>query len=165
MTYLKAKTVSLLKQREGNLIKTGYKFFIFMLSGLPGFFAAILLNAFLVEYVKLSIPITYFFVLVVQIIINFLCCGKFAFNQKSKDFVKFGVFFKFSSSVIIFRILDWLVYYVMVHFLFVYYLLAQFVNVMLFSILKYLVLKKVFDIKNYLEDSMDDVLQKKHYVE
>ncbi|MGD9153440.1 MAG: hypothetical protein PVG30_07290 [Gammaproteobacteria bacterium] len=165
MTCLKAKKVSLLKQREDSLIKIGYKFFKFMLAGLPGFFAAILLNAFLVEYVKLSIPITYFFVLVIQTVINFLFCGKFAFNQKSKDFIRFGVFFKFSSSVIIFRLLNWFAYYVMVHFLFVYYLLAQFINVIFFSILKYLVLKKVFTLKNYLEDPMSDVLQKKHYAE
>lgn len=156
MTYLKAKTMSLLKQREGGLIETGYRFFIFMLSGLPGFFAAILLNAFLVEYVKLSIPTTYFFVLVVQAIINFLCCGKFAFNQKSKDFVKPSVFLKFLLSVLVFRILDWLAYYVMVHFLFVYYLLAQLINVTFFSILKYLVLKKIFDIKSS-EEFMGDV--------
>jgi len=138
----------MLKQQENNLIKTSYKFLIFMLAGLPGFAAAIFLNAFLVEYVKLSVPITYFFVLVIQTIINFLFCGKFAFNRKSKDFVKLNVFFKFLSAIVVFRILNWLTYYAMVNFLFVYYLEAQIINVILFSILKYLVFKRVFETKD-----------------
>lgn len=119
-------------------------FIRFLLSGLPSFLIAIPLNIFLVELIDLPKILAYCLVLLLQITLNFFMLQRFTFrcDQQQSSLRKFR---HFMLGIIIFRILDAMLYAFLVQRLGLYYILAQILNVGLFSIAKFLFSQYVFE--------------------
>jgi putative flippase GtrA len=119
-------------------------FIKFLAAGLPAFGLGVLINYGLVDFIKLAIPIAYIIVLLFQVTCNFFMCRIFVFKNTDEKLFCIHKYKKFMSSILIFRLLDWLLYVFMTHYLGIYYLLAQVINVVVFSILKFTVTKYIF---------------------
>lgn len=116
----------------------------FVASGLPSFLVAIPLNYLLVEKAGVGKGLSYALVITFQVTVNFFVCRYFAFNRTDKKSIlaEFGVFF---SGIMLFRVGDWGLYYLIVELLhFEQYLLVQTMNVFVFAILKFLFSEKIF---------------------
>jgi len=120
------------------------KFIRFLAAGLPSFLLAIPFNILLVELIRMPKVPAYCLVLLMQITINFFMLRKFTFSESTTSSVK-RKFSLFMSGIIVFRVLDALLYAFLVQTLGLYYLIAQLLNVGLFSIAKYFYSKAVFE--------------------
>lgn len=122
----------------------GPKFIRFLASGLPSFLLAIPLNLLLVEALHLHKVLAYCLVLIFQVTVNFFMLRRYTFSESSPRPAqrKFGLFM---SGIIAFRILDALLYTLLVQVIGLYYLAVQVLNVGIFSIAKYLYSKAVFE--------------------
>jgi len=120
------------------------KFIRFVAAGLPSFLLAIPFNILLVELIGMPKVSAYCLVLLMQITINFFMLRKFTFSASATSSLK-RKFSLFMFGIIIFRVLDALLYALLVQRLGVYYLLAQIFNVGLFALAKYFYSKAVFE--------------------
>lgn len=128
-----AKKISIVKVKS---------YFKYMLSGVPAFLIAVLLNWILVEHIKLPVLLAYLLVLAVQVNINYLICHYVVFNKKERPNLR-GIG-QFSIFVLVFQGLTWLAYAVMVKWVGIYYLLAQLINIAFFSVFKFIWASKIF---------------------
>jgi len=126
--------------------KTLFKFFKFMLSGLPAFTLAIPLNYALVEYVSLYKPLAYGLVLLLQVSVNFFILRRFVFNTSRKDPI-LKQYFIFMGGIGFVRLLDFLSYSLFVEVIGIYYLYVQLANVAIFSVVKFFYSKFVLEKK------------------
>jgi len=118
--------------------------FKFAASGLPSFLIAIPLNVLLVEQAGIGEGTAYALVIAFQVTVNFFVCRYVAFNRKDGKslLAEFGVFF---SGIMLFRVADWGLYYVIVKIVgFPKYVLVQIINVFIFAVLKFLFSEKIF---------------------
>ena len=130
---------------EKNMFKLIKKFVLFLIVGLPAFFVAIPANYVFVEQFSISKPIAYAWVLVMQVTINFFMLRRFVFEQiENASIIK--QFLKFIIGISIFRLCDWLLYYLVVEFTSIYYLIVQISNVIIFSVAKYFYSKMILEV-------------------
>ena len=127
------------------LINRSASYFKFLAVGLPVFLFGISLNIFLVNFCSLSIPISYIFIQIIQVVVNFFMCKKFVFTNTNTK-LNFLVFTGFLISMLAFRLVDWAFYVIEVKFFRIYFLIAQIANVFIFSIFKYWVSEKLFSL-------------------
>jgi putative flippase GtrA len=114
------------------------KFAAFLATGVPAFLLAVPLNYILVNYIGLSHELSYVIVLLISQIINFVLVKIFVFRGWKKNSPQKQVlYFVVTTSLI--RLLDWLVYVVMVEYASVYFIVAQLTNVVAFSVLRFCV--------------------------
>lgn len=125
-----------LSTRIIKLYKTKHKFLKFLIAGAPSFLIAIPLNIYFVEYFGLHKSLAYFYILCLQISLNFLMLRMFVFRSH-KGTKMLTSFIKFFSGIAAFRFIDWLLYSILVWFIPKVYILIQVSNVLLFSIIKY----------------------------
>lgn len=84
------------------------KLFRFLLAGLPGLIVAIFLNLLLLR-LGWPGPLAYAVVLVIQVCINFFFCLFFVFERSVERHIV-GLFFVFVSGILLWRVLEWLLY-------------------------------------------------------
>ena len=120
------------------------KFFRFFWAGLPAFFIAISLNYLFVEYLDIHKLLSYAFVLLVQVSINFFAAIYFVFKRNRYKSIK-KQYVQFVVGIFFIRLCDWVLYGLMVQKLNFYYLFIQLLNVLLFSIIKYIYAKKIIE--------------------
>ena len=116
---------------------------LFLLVGLPAFIVAVPLNAALVEWARLAKPPAYAVVMVCQVTVNFALCRRYVFPEGRAGDI-YRQYFSFLGSIGVFRILDWVVYSLLVQVFPGYYIVIQLGNVMVFSVLKYIVSHWIF---------------------
>jgi len=111
--------------------------FKFGLAGLPAFIIALPLNWMLVEQAGLPKPVSYLITLFFQVSLNFILLRKFVFvSGKEKNvFVQYT---QFLWGIAFFRLLDWLLYMLLVTYTPIHYLVVQVGNVLLFSVFKFI---------------------------
>ena len=118
------------------------KYYKFLLSGLPAFIIAIPVNYFLVEWLYFSKASSYLFVIVFQVIMNFLISIRMVFFERGGySFLNFIIFF---AIVIAIRLVDWAAYSYIVQETNLYFLFIQAFNAIIFSFLKYFFLTILF---------------------
>jgi len=115
-----------------------------MLVGFPSFLVAMLLNVFFVSNLQWNVPLSYAIVITMQVIINFFLCKKFVFENNSKKTLKVQ-FMMFVSGIAVFRLLDWVLYSILVEIVCLYFLYIQIFNILFFSVLKFFYSKTVFE--------------------
>lgn len=115
----------------------------FLVIGLPAFGLALPLNFVLVKWAEWSEPLAYALVLCCQVSLNFVMCRLFVFESRPEDSL-FAQFIKFFTGIIGFRVLDWLLYLVLLH-VGIYFMIAQVMNVLIFSVAKYLFARGLFE--------------------
>ncbi len=113
----------------------------FALAGLPAFVVAVPLNWALVTMAGLAKPGAYAIVLACQVLVNFFICYYLVFDRGDEPLLR--QLWKFSAGILVFRLLDWLVYSAGTRFLGVPFLLMQIVNVVVFVVAKYLFARRV----------------------
>ena len=109
---------------------------LFFLIGLPAFIASVIINWALVNTFSVPVSLSYAFVLVMQVIVNFILCEKYVFYSNIQG-GKLRKFIKFGSILIIFRFADWLFYSILVGYFGIFYLFAQVFDAFFFGIIKY----------------------------
>jgi putative flippase GtrA len=114
-----------------------------MLAGIPAFALAVPLNWLLVEQGGVSKSAAYATVLIAQMTINFLICRWFVFSQRTFDSL-IRQYVSFISGNAMIRLLDWVMYAVIVSFLPSAYLLVQLANAALFSLVKFSFARLIF---------------------
>jgi putative flippase GtrA len=95
-----------------------------------------------VEHAKLPHAVAYAAVMVFQVLVNYLMCKAFVFHVPGRR-ANLGEFRRFTTGILVFRLLDWGVYLLLVDGLGVYYLLAQVFNVAVFGLVKFLFTERV----------------------
>ena len=120
------------------------KFVLFILAGFPAFVVAIPFNIFLVTEIGMKKWLAYFFVLLLQVTINFFFLVLFVFNR-NKNISIIKQLFKFLFVIIAFRACDLLFYVIWINFFYINYIIAQLINVILFSTLKFFSTKKIIE--------------------
>jgi len=118
------------------------QFLRFLISGLPSFIVAIPLNIFLVQLLQLHKVLAYCIVLLFQVTVNFFMLKRFAFQSSGGSIAR--EFSIFMSGILLFRVLDAIIYALLVQVMGMYYIFAQILNVCVFSVAKFLFSKKVF---------------------
>ena len=116
------------------------KFAKFLFLGLPAFLIAIPLNYFFVEIIELEKILSYFLVMVFQVILNFLITIKFIFFKRG-GYTQFN-FLVFLSIVLSVRFFDWYLYGLLIKSLDFHFIIIQITNVGFFSYIKFILLKK-----------------------
>lgn len=101
------------------------------------------LNYILADFLNLNIEITYFFVLVCDFLLGFLINRYFVFTKKQEDSNK-KVFGKFIIAGVSFRVLNWLIYVLIIDLYEIYILYAQLFATVFVLFLKFSVYKKIF---------------------
>ena len=120
------------------------KFIKFLLAGLPSFLIAIPVNYFLVEYAHFPKGICYALVLFCQVTINFFVCRIWVFDRTQH--MNIGLqFLLFLSNILVFRVLDWGLYYILVTWFDLYYIGVQLGNILFFSFFKFFFSKKIME--------------------
>lgn len=109
----------------------------FMAAGLPSFLLAVPLNYVLVDWLALPKGPVYAGVLLFQVTVNFFMCRWFVF-EKNTTTPLWQEFATFSTGILLFRLADWCVYYVLVNVFGFYYLAVQLANVVIFSVAKFM---------------------------
>ena len=120
---------------------TTIKYIKFLLAGFPSFIFALPLNYYFVESLEIKYEVAYFFVLLFQVTLNFLLVNKYVFISENGN-RKFPKFFIYILSI---RLLDWMLYALLVKFLFVHYLVLQVFNIIFFSWVKFIISKRIFE--------------------
>lgn len=115
----------------------------FLAIGLPAFGLALPLNYVLVEWAGWSEPLAYALVLCCQVSLNFVMCRLFVFESRPEDSL-WSQFAKFFAGICGFRILDWVLYVLLVK-VGVYFMIAQVMNVLIFSVGKFLFARGLFE--------------------
>lgn len=114
-----------------------WKLIKFLAAGLPSFILAVPLNYLFVERLHLPKGPVYAVVLVFQVTVNFFMCRWFVFEKKSTTSL-WREFATFAAGILLFRLADWAVYYVLVNVFGFYYIAVQLANVVIFSVAKFL---------------------------
>ena len=116
----------------------------FFLVGLPSYILAVALNYYLVEFIDISVLISYLLVLILQVIINFFLNLKYVFksNYYKSTLLKFK---HFSLSIITVRFLDWSLFALIISLFDIWYLFVQTLNILVFGLIKYVLSKKIFE--------------------
>ncbi len=109
----------------------------FLAAGLPSFLLAVPLNYLLVERLHAPKGPVYAVVLLFQVTVNFFMCRWFVFEKKSATSL-WREFAAFTAGILLFRLADWCVYYILVNRFGFYYLAVQLANVVIFSLAKFL---------------------------
>lgn len=126
------------------MIRDGRKLTKFLAAGVPAVLLAIPLNYALVSIFHWDAALAYALVLVFQVTVNFFMCSWFVFEStggKSR-IMQFWLFF---SGIIMFRVVDWVVYTVLVKYLDFNFIVIQVMNVVAFALLKFKFSKKVME--------------------
>tara|TARA_B100001939_G_C16538780_1_gene445359 strand:- start:3 stop:395 length:393 start_codon:yes stop_codon:yes gene_type:complete len=120
------------------------KISLFFLVGLPSYILAVALNYYLVEFIDISVLISYLLVLILQVVINFFLNLKYVF--KSNGYKSTLLKFKhFSLSIITVRFLDWSLFALIISLFDIWYLFVQTLNILVFGLIKYVLSKKIFE--------------------
>lgn len=116
----------------------------FLLAGLPGLAAALLLNYALVQGLACPKPLAYALVLIVQVSLNFLLCRAFVFDVAPGQNIltQYAVFL---AGIGAFRIADWALYSLIVSTTPVPFLIVQLFNVALFSVGKFIFARRLLE--------------------
>jgi putative flippase GtrA len=122
---------------------TAGKFLGFLIAGLPSFVVAIPLNWALVQRTHMSMPLAYGVVMLVQVSINFVFCRLFVFETNTHTSL-LRQFAAFSGGMLVFRAIDWAVYFFIIQVFPKYYIVVQVSNIFLFSLLKFAYSRRVF---------------------
>lgn len=126
------------------MIRDGRKLTKFLAAGVPAVLLAIPLNYALVSIFHWDAALAYALVLVFQVTVNFFMCSWFVFEStggKSR-IMQFWLFF---SGIIMFRVVDWVVYTVLVKYFGFNFIVIQVMNVVAFALLKFKFSKKVME--------------------
>lgn len=126
------------------MIRDGRKLTKFLAAGVPAVLLAIPLNYALVSIFHWDAALAYALVLVFQVTVNFFMCSWFVFEStggKSR-IMQFWLFF---SGIIMFRVVDWVVYTVLVKYFDFNFIVIQVMNVVAFALLKFKFSKKVME--------------------
>lgn len=126
------------------MIRDGRKLTKFLAAGVPAVLLAIPLNYALVSIFHWDAALAYALVLVFQVTVNFFMCSWFVFEstgEKSR-IMQFWLFF---SGIIMFRVVDWVVYTVLVKYFGFNFIVIQVMNVVAFALLKFKFSKKVME--------------------
>ncbi|MGI5867976.1 MAG: GtrA family protein [Kiritimatiellia bacterium] len=129
--------------------------FLFLVVGVPAFIVAIPLNWALVEHLHVWKPLSYAFVLVIQVSINFFLCRRFVFTPSATKSIG-RQYAEFMGSVSIFRGGDFLLYSILTSWIDArhpafteaypqYYITIQILNVIVFSLAKFIFCKKAIE--------------------
>lgn len=118
-----------------------WKLVKFLAAGLPAFALAVPLNYLLVGRLGFPVGPVYAFVLLFQVTVNFFMCRWFVFERRSADSL-IRQFATFTAGILLFRLADWAVYYLLVNVFGFYYLAVQLANVVVFSVAKFLFSEK-----------------------
>jgi len=115
------------------------------MAGLPAFLIALPLNYFFVEIIQLEKEFSYFLIMVLQVLINFLLSIKLVFFETvGYSLYNFSVFL---SVVLFVRFFDWYLYGILINNFNVYFIIIQILNVAFFSYLKFVALEKFYRAK------------------
>jgi putative flippase GtrA len=123
--------------------RRGFKLFKFLAAGLPSFVVAVPLNYLLVDRADLHTGVAYALVLLAQVSVNFFMCRLFVFERTAIRPPIVKEFLAFVAGMAVFRLADWVVYYVLVNQVGVSYLAVQLSNVVFFAVLKFLFAERV----------------------
>lgn len=124
--------------------KTGLKLGGFLAAGLPAFILAVPLNWLLVERLGWYKAFAYALVLVFQVTMNFFMCRWFVFTDR-KETALGTQFIQFLSGILLFRLADWGLYFLLVSVLGFYFLAVQVTNIFIFAVLKFKFSQKVME--------------------
>ncbi len=108
----------------------------FLLGGVPGLVFAFLLNGFLVEKVDLDLGLAYGIVLGLQTGMNFFVCRFWVFGG-SKGGNLFRSFAIFAAGILIIRLFDWSLYYILTEYCGIFFIFAQGINILMFALVKF----------------------------
>ena len=122
------------------------KFVKFTGLGLVVFAWGILLNILQVEVLQIGKQRAYTLVVASQILLGFLLGRYYVFNGRHKKVV--GVFLGYLAVLTIFRVVDWLLYYVAVQWLSVPYLVAHIINNVIIFFAKFAAYRPIFESKD-----------------
>ena len=100
-------------------------------------------NVVQVEVLQMGKQTAYTLVVVSQILLGFLLGRYYVFNGRHKKIV--GVFLGYLAVLTIFRMVDWLLYYVAVQWLSVPYLLAHIINNVIIFFAKFVAYRPIFE--------------------
>lgn len=120
-----------------------HKFVKFSFWGGLVFAAAVALNVILVEAFAIEKSIAYVFVILSQIIINFILNRYVIFEIGERK--SWEVFIRYVIAVGIFRGIDWTMYLIQIKWIFVPYIIAQVINTILIFFGKYFFYKVLFE--------------------
>jgi len=126
------------------MIRDGRKLTKFLAAGVPAVLLAIPLNYALVSIFHWDAALAYALVLVFQVTVNFFMCSWFVFEStggKSR-IMQFWLFF---SGIIMFRVVDWVVYTALVKYFDFNFIVIQVMNVVAFALLKFKFSKKIME--------------------
>lgn len=122
------------------------KYTAFLLAGLPSFIMAIFINWLFVDIIELNKLISYAFVQLFQVVLNFFMCKFFVFKNKNKlNIIK--QFFQFTIGIVFFRFLDWIIYSLIISNFEIYFIFVQIFNTIIFSLFKFLYSKNILEVK------------------
>lgn len=116
----------------------------FLITGLPAFVLALVLNHALVERLHLHSAASYAIVLFVQVVLNFLLLRRFVFPKS--DASQTSVLQDFTAllaGVSVVRLLDWCLYTFLVSVVGLPFLAVQLGNVVLFSLVRFVHAERV----------------------
>jgi len=114
----------------------------FILTGLIIRGIGFLLNFIFVELLKYQIRPVYFFVMFVDFWLGYFNSRYVVFKTKDKSHKK--TLTQFLIAGISFRVLDWFIYIAIVERINFNILLSQFISMVVITLLKFIVLKKIF---------------------
>lgn len=122
------------------------KYTAFLLAGLPSFIMAIFINWLFVDIIEFNKLISYAFVQLFQVVLNFFMCKFFVFKNKNKlNIIK--QFFQFTIGIVFFRFLDWIIYSLIISNFEIYFIFVQIFNTIIFSLFKFLYSKNILEVK------------------
>lgn len=116
----------------------------FGISGLPGFVIAIGLNYTLVDLLNLNVYGSYIVVLIVVSLMNYFIIDKYIFPDQNKKNSTLKKFTGFAAVIVTSRVLEWMMYSLIVYHTNIYYIFIQIFVSTLFVFIKYFILKKIF---------------------
>ena len=122
------------------------KYTAFLLAGLPSFIMAIFINWLFVDIIEFNKLISYAFVQLFQVVLNFFMCKFFVFKNKNKlNIIK--QFFQFTIGIVFFRFLDWIIYSLIISNFEIYFIFVQIFNTIILSLFKFLYSKNILEVK------------------
>jgi putative flippase GtrA len=116
----------------------------FGLAGLPAYAVAVPVNYALVKWLGVSKPAAYGLVLVMQVVINFFVCRRFVFKPDHAISL-WKSFVIFLNGILIFRLLDWGLYWFLAVRLELPFIGVQLFNVLLFGLAKFEFSRRLFE--------------------
>lgn len=125
-------------------MRFGRRLLRFWAAGLPAFAAALVVNFLLVEKLYWPKPIAYLVVLWLQMSINFFACRILVFKSTAHVSV-FRQYVHFLSGIGTIRLVEWLLYTILVEMFHVYYLAVQVMSIVLFALVKFKFAESLFE--------------------